>query len=356
MLGQAGAVIRARTLSVFHLPRATAATHGLRGGRFAALAMAAVLACAGPAVAHADDAGEEAARGLILHMSAAVAALDYQGSFVYARGGQIDALRIFHAGGSDNERERLVSMSGPRSEIVRSGGAITCLPAEQPAVLLSNRSGTRLLPLVPDVRGERFPKYYRVDIGSEDRVAGYRTRIVDITPRDTYRHGYRLWLEESSHLPLRSAVLDAGKRTLEQFMFVALDIGAKPKESDLAQSGTAGPAEPPVEIPLGGPPQWRVDDLPPGFFFLRAQQPAEGPTQTEHQLFTDGLANVSVYMESRGENAPSMPDRAAMRGALSIYMRDAGAWKITVLGDVPPATAERIALSVRSTMTPAAGR
>lgn len=311
--------------------------------------MAAVFACAGVAQADETPVGEEAARGLILHMSAAVAGLDYQGSFVYARGGQIDSLRLFHAGGPGSERERLVSMSGPRSEIVRSGDAITCLPAEQPAVLLPNRGATRLLPLVPDVRGERFPKYYRIDIGGEDRVAGYRARIVDIAPRDAYRHGYRLWLEESTHLLLRSAVVDAGKRTLEQFMFVALDIGAKPKESDLAQSGAGGPAEPPVEMPLGGPPQWRVDDLPPGFFFLRAQRPAEGPTQTEHQLYTDGLANVSVYVESRAENAPSLPDRAAMRGALSIYTRDAGAWKITVLGDVPPATAERMALSVRNT-------
>jgi len=346
MRGSGG--VHARTASLLPGPSA--------GRRLAALAAAAVLACVHAAKPHAEEAGADAAHGLIARMSAAVGSTDYQGSFIYARGAQIDALRIFHAGGPGNERERLVSMSGPRSEIVRSGGAITCLPAGQPAVLLPNRAGTRLLPLVPDVRGERFPKYYRADLGGEDRVAGYRTRIVDIVPRDAYRHGYRLWLEESTYLPLRSAVVDAGRHTLEQFMFVALEVGARPKESDLAPSGTAAASAPPAEMPLGGPPQWRVEDLPPGFYFLRAQRPAEGPTQAEHQLYTDGLANVSVYVEARGERAPAMPDRADARGALSIYTRDDGAWKITVLGDVPRATAQRIALSVKSAAEPAGRR
>jgi sigma-E factor negative regulatory protein RseB len=288
------------------------------------------------------------AANLLMRMSAAVRALDYQGSFIYEHDARIDAMRIFHAAGG---RERLVGLNGLRSEVVRDGNTITCLQSGAPTVLLPNRGGTGLLPLVPDTGGRAFARYYTLDLGKEDRVAGYRARIVDILPRDEYRYGYRLWLEEGSFLLLRSAVVDAKRRPVEQFMFVALDIGVAPKESDLVASGEAGVSAPPVEVPLGALPQWRIADPPPGFHFVRAQRPAHGAAEAEHQMYTDGVANVSVYIEPRAGD-PAAVDGAATRGALNIYSHADGGLRITVLGDVPQATVQRMARSV----APAAGR
>jgi sigma-E factor negative regulatory protein RseB len=287
------------------------------------------------------------ARNLLAQMSAAVREANYQGSFIYEHNSRIGALRIFHAGGRD-ERERLVSMSGVRSEVVRDGGTITCLQSGVPTVLLPNRIAAHLLPLVPDVSGQSFATLYALGVGKEDRVAGYRARIVEITPRDTYRYGYRLWLEDATHLPLRSAVVDATQRSLEQFMFVALDIGAKPKESDLVASGDTGMMAMPAETALAGALKWRVADAPPGFVFLRAQRPAQGPSGAEHLMYSDGLANISVYIEPHDAKAAGAPDRATARGVLSVYSHDMGAWKVTVLGDVPRVTVERMARSVQA--------
>ncbi|MEP7044378.1 MAG: MucB/RseB C-terminal domain-containing protein [Dokdonella sp.] len=287
------------------------------------------------------------AQNLVLRMSTAIASLNYQGTFVYDHNGQIDALRLFHAGGDAGERERLVSMSGPRSEVLRDGNAITCLQAGAGGIAFPNRVGSRLLPLVPDTRGPRFAKVYTVRVGGEDRVAGYAARIIDIVPRDAYRYGYRLWLDESTSMLLRSAVVDSANRMLEQFMFVALDVGAKPKESDLSFSGGLGTLSAPDEIALTGPPQWRAADLPPGFVFLRGQRPALGPTQAEHYTYTDGVANVSIYIEPRDPKLPTQPDHASTRGVLSIYSRGEGAWAITALGDVPRVTVQRIVQSMQ---------
>ena len=289
----------------------------------------------------ADDA---TAQNLLAHMSAALRALDYQGSFIYQHDGRIDALRIFHAGGMP-ERERLLSLSGVRSEIVRDGASVICQPGGLPTVLLPNRLAAHLLPLIPDTRGAGFARLYSLSVGGTDRIAGYPAQIIDIAARDGYRYGYRLWLDENSHLPLRSAVVDGARRPLEQFMFVTLDIGATPRQSDLAPSSAATSTAAAPEVPLGGPPQWRVADLPPGFYFMHSQRPAEGPTQAEHQIYTDGVANVSIYMEPR--SGPSAPDRSLVRGALGIYSHDVGTWRITGLGDVPRATVERMARSVQ---------
>ncbi len=289
-------------------------------------------------------AAAEDAASLLAHMSGAVRDLDYQGSFIYEHEGRIDALRLFHAGGHP-ERERLVSLSGARSELVREGGAVSCLQSGRPTLVFPNRGGARLLPLLPSTQDRAFSKFYAAVMGASDRVAGYRARIVSIVPRDAYRYGYRLWLEDTTSLPLRSAVINAKNQVLEQFMFVALEVGARPRASDLAASSDTGVAAPIEEEALATAPHWRVTDAPPGFAFLRAQRPAQGARDAEHLIYTDGIANVSVYAEPRTATVQST--RVATRGVLSIYALDAGSWRITALGDVPPATVERIARSTR---------
>ncbi len=289
-------------------------------------------------------------------MSIAVRDTSYQGSFIYEHNGRIDALRIFHAGGSD-ARERLVSMSGVRSEIVRDGTTVTCVRAGSPTLLLPNEGAVHLLPLVPDVSGASFARHYAIETGTEDRVAGYGARIVKIIPRDAYRYGYRLWLEDATQLPLRSMVVDAAQRDLEQFMFVALDIGAKPKESDLVSSAANDRMMAPEESALTGTPQWRVADVPAGFEFLRAQRPAQAANRAEHLIYSDGLASVSVYVEPRDTSKPGAPDRAIARGVLSMYSHDMRDWKVTALGDVPRATVQRMARSVvQSVVAPTSAR
>lgn len=315
--------------------------------RFARAIRRIALVLAAGVAAVSARAQENAAGNLLRSMSTSLRTLDYQGSFVYEHNGEIDALRLFHEGG-ERERERLVSLSGPRSEVVRDGNLITCVQADRPAVLFPNRIGSRLLPLVPDTASSGFSKLYAAEFAGEERVAGYRARVIDILPRDGYRYGYRLWLEAESSLPLRSAVIDSGRRTLEQFMFVSLDIHAKPKASDLAPSASVGVGSAPDEMPLSAPPQWRVADLPPGFVYLRGQRPTLAPTQAEHQVYSDGVANVSVYVEPRDPRQADAPDSVLTRGVLSIYSRVDGDWKITVLGDVPRATVQRIARSVRA--------
>lgn len=293
----------------------------------------------------AQPANDPALSNLLLRMDAAVRTLDYQGSFIYEHDGRIDAMRIFHAG-DGRGRERLISMSGPRSEIVRDGNAITCLQSGSPTVLFQNNRGMRLLPLVPDTAGGAFAQHYGLRAGGEDRVAGYLARIVEIVPRDEWRYGYRLWIEQNTDMLLRSAVIDAAQRSLEQFMFVALDIGAEPKSSDLESRREAGLSAPPSEIPLEGAPQWRVSDLPAGFRLVRAQRSAQGAAGAEHQMYSDGLANVSVYVDPSAAQSVDA-DKAMTRGVISLHSHRGKTWKVTVLGDVPPATATRIAVSVQ---------
>ena len=296
----------------------------------------ATAAHAQPALA--DDATKTDPLG---RMYAAIRQLDFQGSFVYLRGGKVESLRIFHAGGTP-ERERLVGLTGARTEIAREGGVVTCLGDNAPSKLF-DAPGARLLPLIPDLRASSLAALYSVSLGAEERVAGYMARRVDVVPRDGYRYGYRLWLEDESGLPLRSSIVDASRRTLEEYMFVTLDIGTRPRDRDLAPSASAAVVDAVDEKRIQ--PQWQVDDLPPGFVLTRAQKPAQGDDKSEQQLYTDGLANVSVYVEPHA--GADGADRGLARGMLNIFTHEGGGWRVAAIGDVPRVTLERMVRSMR---------
>jgi sigma-E factor negative regulatory protein RseB len=313
-------------------------------GRAGSIAFCSVALFASFAARAAD---EPTPQDLLRRMGASLRNVDFEGSFIYQHDSRTDALRIFHRGG-ERERERLVSLNGPRREIVRDEHTITCVQPGAVPTLFANRAELRLLPLVPNI--SELGAQYRVTIAGEDRVAGYDARTVDISPRDPYRYGYRLWLQRDNQLLLRSAVLDAAGRPLEQFMFVALDVGAAPSETDLLPAGNVGTAVPPAdEVPITTQPLWSIAELPAGFRLVRSQRPLGATAETEHLIYTDGIASVSVYVEPHADSAQAVAESTIVRGALSIHSREASGMRVTALGDVPPATVQAMARSVRST-------
>ncbi len=306
------------------------------------LALGALISCN---VAAQVQQGAE----LLGQMASSVRALDYQGSLVYQHAGRIDTLRVFHAGGA-REQERLISLNGPRNEVIRNGNNVTCIQADDSAIVYTSTSGRGLLPLVPEAATSRLDDHYTIRLAGSDRVAGYAADIVEVLPRDGFRYGYRLWLEKETRLLLRSVVTDQGKRQIEQFMFVSLDIGKTPAATDLIPrqrellTTTAAPAD---EVNLRGPPAWSAHSPPAGFSMRSARRSAASEAGAQHLVYSDGLASVSVYVESM-ESTPDLPVTLANRGTLNIYSFSKDSWRFTVLGDVPAATVTAIAESLKA--------
>lgn len=273
-------------------------------------------------------------------MAHSLRALDYEGSFVFQSGVRVDTLRIVHFAVGD-ESERLTRLSGPPGEATRHGQSITVQKDGIAPVAFATGAAARLLPLVPTNAVALPNENYRLLMAEPDRVAGYRTNVVDILATDPYRYSYRLWLDEEHKLPLRVALLDGNQRTVEQYMFVTLSIGSL--LDDKALDATATITSPDVIVPLGGNARWLVNDLPKGFS-LRARQAVSTGKDSEQLVFSDGLASVSAYIELTPE--PISDDIALSRGAMNVYIHRDRSWRYTVLGNVPQATVQRIAVSI----------
>ncbi|MGB0134740.1 MucB/RseB C-terminal domain-containing protein [Dokdonella sp.] len=294
-----------------------------------------------------SHAQETDAHALLSQMASAIESLDYQGSFLYQHAGRIDTLRVTHAGGP-RERERLVSLNGPRTEVFRNGPDVTFVQQDGSSVIYPSNSGRGLLPLVPASAGRRLDENYRLKVVGIDRVAGYVADVIDVEPRDSWRYGYRLWLDRDSRLLLRSIVMDSQRRTLEQFMFVALEIGRLPDGSELIPSQrelltsrSAGADDWIVERNS----TWKAATLPPGFSLSSIRRSRSDGEGVEHLVYSDGLANISIYLEpSRGEALEGAT--LTQRGPLNILTLSRNEWRITAVGDVPGATLSAIADSL----------
>lgn len=302
----------------------------------------------------ATVAAEDDVQVWLDRMTQAVETLNYRGTLVHIRDGTVDTLRIVHRADDDGVHERIYSIDGEPREVLRDGSRVRCLlPGDQPQVLESHFAG-RLLPSLPIDRLNRPESAYRMSLGERDRVAGMMTRTILIEPRDEFRYGYRLWLEEKTAMLLRYALIDRGGRQIQQLSFTDIEIGAPISDAELApQISDAGRVlttrleDAEDQVPPGKKYSAIESKVPAGFHLANVGHGrGEGGKEFEHLLFSDGLASFSIYIEQASANA--VGSRMESLGPVHVYTSQAGGQLLTIVGEVPAATVEAVGREFRS--------
>lgn len=284
-------------------------------------------------------------------MSQAAHRLDYDGTFVYSHDGHMQTMRIVHSSRNGSERERLISLSGPSREVIRDNDKVTCILPDDNEVVEESTGPARRLPLDLPQRLETLVRYYSFSDGGTERIAGHDSRKILITPLDRYRYGHALWLHQDKGLLLRSELYNEEGQVVEQLMFTSLQF------HDTLPPGLLEPETRGRDVVwqrsrerrevLDADDLWTVGELPPGFVLENHRHHALTGTnaQVEHLLFSDGLASVSVFIEPEDEGAEGFVGGLRL-GAVNTFARSHHGYAITVMGEVPPVTARRIAESV----------
>jgi sigma-E factor negative regulatory protein RseB len=317
-----------------------------------------LLQCLAVTAAAASATGATLSPGQWLaRMDRALGDLTYRGDFAYLEGGELASLRIVHAVIDGVQHERLVHLDGPRREIVREGETVLCaMHRGDPLLELGRR-----FPAGPFTRAfahgfADVPATYRARMAGEGRVAGRPAVRLVLDPDDDSRYGYRLWLDQATALPLRSELVAPTGEALEVFQFVRLEVGGPVERAELAppegdelvfhRLAFAGEDEAQLDEAEG----WEAGWVPGGFRIAArgARRNPETPGST--LLYSDGLATLSVFVEAL-EEAPgyehSMQAGATVAVVRRLETRPGHRWQVTVVGEVPLATAERVAGSVR---------
>lgn len=311
--------------------------------------LAVLLGLAAPLAQAAD------AQALFARIHQAGRSLDYEGTFVYQHGDQLESLRIVHKGGTGKVRERLVSLNGAPREIIRTDSEVRCYLPDENAVLVEHRrADNRNFPaLLPDSLAQLKGKY-KISVGKQGRVAGRKAVSVHIKSRDAYRYGYLLWADEASGLLLKASLLDEHGGVVEQYMFTQVSIGKPIPESELKpQYPTKGIIWQRADdkMPALSTGQWTAARLPAGFSLstrMMRMLPAR-KQPVEHLVYSDGLAVVSVFVEKVGDEAkPNVLSGLTHMGAVHAFGKVVDGHQVTVVGEAPALTVDMIGESVRS--------
>jgi sigma-E factor negative regulatory protein RseB len=284
----------------------------------------------------------------------------YDGIFSYFSGDDLSTLRVVHTVTNGVQRERLVHLNGAPREIVRTGDDVECIlqPGDE---ILALENG---IPSGPFARAfsrafEGVSNHYTMSLHGRDRVANRQAIRLAVMPRDAQRYGFRLWLDEETGLLLRSELVDMKGNKLEIFQFAMLKVGGPISEKDLAPETGAGSLTSHLSLESsssateGRKLSWRADWVPDGFTMALwdTRRTPSSLKSVDTLMYSDGLAAFSVFIEDMPESgASSLVQRSGATVAVSEVVaggpQDAH-HLVTVVGEIPTATAQRIAQSVR---------
>ena len=312
------------------------------------------LAMAGTALA--DEPGKWLER-----MNEALTSRNYDGTFSHWQGGKVETLRIIHRVQNGAVSERLVSLDGSGREFIRTGSNLACYLPDKRTVLVESRPAKEsLLSGFPTIN-DQTASFYDIKEVTRTRLVGRDTHLITVTPKDEYRYGYRLWIDESTAMPLKTQLCDTHGHVIEQVVFGSLtlssripDAAFKPEIStegfQWLRSEDPSPPRDPVAV---DPVVWDALKLPPGFkMTVRKAQTLPGSTDpVDHLVFTDGLASVSVFVEEKSQTITpddQQVDESARVGSSSAFSTFIDGHKVTAVGEVPPATVRFIANSVQA--------
>ncbi len=203
-------------------------------------------------------------------------------------------------------------------------------------------------------------RFYDIKEVARTRFNRRDTHVISITPRDEFRYGYRLWIDHSTAMPLKSQLCDAHGNVIEQIVFASLtlaknipDSAFRPEVSTEGFQWVRNASLPASAAALA----WSALSLPPGFrMTVRAAQTLPGSAQpVDHLVFSDGVASVSVFVETaQGElRGPAITTTTTV-GSSSAFSTVIDGHKVTAVGEVPPATVQFIATQVKAAQGPVA--
>lgn len=259
---------------------------------------------------------------------------NYQGTLVMVSGSNMETLGVFHAFENGRERMRLVTLTGPHREVIRDDTLVISIGAQIGPVGYDADSEGRWNPAEQFAEAGKL-KSYKAKLGAIGRVADRDCQIVDLQVHDTWRYGYRLWLDKQTALPLRIAVLGENGQPLEQMVFTDLKMGSPPDAADLRPSTQQGLRRVQTLTPGNqADPGWRVVS-PPAGFTLRAARRLGDSVQL---LYSDGLANVSIYIEPMPANLSG--ESAMRRGAVNAQSVWHAGRRVVAIGKVPAQTVD----------------
>ena len=308
-----------------------------------------VLFCVLPAQAHSADS----ISALLSKSAQAAELVSYKGTFIYSNGMEPETMRVYRLVSSSGFHERIQSLNGDSSEIVRNSKGVWCYFPDRKEGFFKFRDDELFrMPKIDAALVPELQKYYLITIVGRERIANRWTNQLKFMPKDSYRYGVNLWIDAESGLLLRSDLFNKDQEVIDWYAFVDIALNEEIHVSDLmpTESGTdylwnfssegeimVTDASTPLSITL----------LPDGFKKIKHVRTQSEEEEKEQIVFTDDLATVSLFMQKLNQDKPDgYFVGSSQLGAVNAYGRVIDGYQVTVVGEVPFDTVRAIGESI----------
>ncbi|WP_435927480.1 sigma-E factor regulatory protein RseB [Dryocola sp. BD613] len=288
---------------------------------------------------------------LLQQMNQASQSLNYELAFISINKQGIESLRYRHARLDNRPLAQLLQMDGPRREVVQRGSEISYFEPGLEPFTLNGDYIVDSLPSIVYTDFKRLTPYYDFISVGRTRIADRLCEVIRVVARDGTRYSYIVWMDAETKLPLRVDLLDRDGETLEQFRVISFAVNEQ--VSGMMQNLAKASLPPLLSVPAGEKPNfaWAPTWLPQGFSEVSS---GRRPLPTvdvpiESRLYSDGLFSFSVNISRAGNVSGDQLLRTGRRTVSSV-VRDKT--EITIVGELPPQTAKRIADSIKFRTAP----
>jgi sigma-E factor negative regulatory protein RseB len=310
-------------------------------------ALGAWMLCAFAGVAQAQASPE--ALEWLRRIYQATEKLSYTGTFVYQQGEHTETSRITRRAETAGSIEKLEALDGSPREVVRTRDEIRCYLPDSHTVKVDQRRDQRNFPALLPAQVSSLDGYYTIRMDETRRIAGFDCQAIVLAPKDELRYGYQLWADVQTGMLLKARAFNRSGETVEQFTFTQLVIGPVPRERlrppAVARNWRVEQAAvSPANLAQAG---WSITADLPGFRkvieitrTLRQAQPVR------QVVYSDGLAAVSVFIEPLAGRTDAPAMGLASMGAVHVYTREVAHHLVTVVGETPAESVQRIGNTV----------
>ncbi len=275
--------------------------------------------------------------------------LSYQGVLSIQSGRYTQSSRVVHVWDTQlGELESLETLDGQPVEWIRRNDEVQCIAHESKTVRMEKRSSPDAFSGLLSAKAEELSEFYTLTTKEVERVAGLDSQVYELKPKDALRYGHRFWIDKESGLLIKAQTLDEADLVLEQVAFSEIKVGSLPEKSKprFKPVGEGWKLEKNIsvanEVALAN---LVLKHNIPGFKRVSEMSRRKQSTTVSQFVYSDGLASVSLFVESFDASKP-MPQAVMNHGAVKSQVRRVGDFAVTVMGEVPLATIKQFIAAV----------
>jgi sigma-E factor negative regulatory protein RseB len=281
-------------------------------------------------------------------LAIAAQSLNFEMSLIVYRPGNEPVPYVWRRGNLAGERvEYLNELNGPGAQIIRFGEMVSYFQADTPAYTLAQDYLKGVLPHNLLHNPQAFAAAYDTIYVGRARVAGLAAHQFRIVSKDKSRYNYTLWLDEATSLPIKFTTFTLSGELLESVQVTHLEVTQQAHSSFASIDRETLPAAQHLNPNKDFTLNWTISKLPVGMSEVqrRVTRLAITGELAEHILLSDGLVDVSVYLQPAGDVAQ---EDVLLRNQSDTFLaRVKDDVQVSVVGKIPAQTANTLLQYIR---------